>query len=75
MSRVLKKILIGVGALLGIAIILAVYWVHADMQRLGAAANPCEHDCLQDSGGVDDCRTLCVSHPMTYGPASQPPSH
>jgi hypothetical protein len=42
---------------------------------LRAATNPCEHDCLLDSGGVDDCRKVCASHPLTYGPASQQPSH
>ena len=75
MSRVVKKILLVAAALMGLVIIVFIYAVHADQKRLGAAANPCEHDCLQDSGGVEDCRKLCASHPTTYGPASQQGSH
>jgi hypothetical protein len=75
MSRVLKKILLFVAAVLGLIVVVFFYPVYADQRRLRAAANPCERDCLQDSGGLDDCRKLCASHPMTYGPASQQPSH
>ena len=75
MSGVLRKILLVVAALLGLAIVVFVCSFYADQQRFRAAANPCERDCLQDSGGLDDCRKLCASHPMTYGPASQRPNH
>jgi hypothetical protein len=75
MSGVLRKILLVVAALLGLVIIVFVCLFYADQQRFRAASNPCERDCLQDSGGLDDCRKLCASHPMTYGPASQRPSH
>jgi hypothetical protein len=71
MSGVLKKILLGVAALV---VVVVVYSVYADQRRFRAAANPCERDCLQDSGGLDDCRKECASHPMTYGPASQRPN-
>jgi hypothetical protein len=74
MSGVSKKILL-LAALFGLVVIVFVYSVYRDAQRLRAATNPCEHDCLLDSGGVNDCRKLCASHPTTYGPASQQPSH
>ena len=75
MSSVLKKIaLVGV-ALVGLMIIAIAYAIRADERRLHAATNPCEHDCLLDSGGVEFCRQLCASHPLTYGPASQPSAH
>jgi len=73
MSGVLKKILLGMAALLGLVVVVVAYAVYADQRRLRAATNPCEHDCLLDSGGIDDCRAECASHPMTYGPASQKP--
>ncbi len=75
MSGVLKKTLLVVAALLGVTIAFFSYAVYADQRRLRAAANPCERDCLQDSGGVEDCRKLCASHPTAYGPASLRPSH
>jgi hypothetical protein len=71
----LSKILFVVATLLGIVIAVFVYSVYAEKERFRAAANPCERDCLQDSGGLDDCRELCAGHPMTYGPASQQPRH
>jgi hypothetical protein len=74
MSGVLRKFLLVVAVFLGLVIVVFVYSVRADQRRLRAAVNPCERDCLQDSGGLDDCRKLCASHPMTYGPASQQPS-
>jgi hypothetical protein len=71
MSGVLKKTLFVIALLLGLVIVVFLYSAYADQQRFRAAANLCERDCLQDSGGLDDCRKLCASHPMTYGPASQ----
>jgi len=73
-SRALKKIVFFVMVLLGTVVLVFVYAVNADQRRLRAATNPCEHDCLQDSGGVDDCRKECASHPLTYGPATPAPS-
>jgi hypothetical protein len=71
MSRVLKKLLLVALALFGLAIALFFYSVRADQRQFRAAANPCERDCLQDSGGLEGCRKECASHPTTYGPASQ----
>ncbi len=72
MPSILKKTLLVVAALVGLVIVAAIYAMHADMRRLQAATNPCEHDCLLDSGGIADCRAACASHPLTYGPASLP---
>jgi hypothetical protein len=74
MGGVLRKILLVVGALVGLVIVVFFYSAYAEQRRFRAAANSCERDCFQDSGGLDDCRKLCASHPMTYGPASQRPS-
>jgi len=75
MSRVLKMVLLVVAALLGLVIVVFLWARHADQQRFRAAANPCEHDCIQDSGGIDDCRKQCARHPLTYGPASEKTIH
>ena len=74
MSGVLRKILLVVAALFGLVIAVFFYSAYTDQQHFRAAANPCERDCLQDSGGLDDCRKLCASHPTAYGPASPRPS-
>jgi hypothetical protein len=73
MWRVLKKVLLGMALFVGLAITLFLYAVLADQRRFHAAANPCERACVQDSGGLDDCRKHCASHPLTYGTASQAP--
>ena len=72
MPSILKKTLFVVAAVIALVVVGVVYAMRADMQRLRAATNPCEHDCLLDSGGIDDCRAQCASHPLTYGPASLP---
>lgn len=71
----MRNVLLVVAVLLGLVVALFLYAVHYDQKRLSAATNPCEHDCLLDSGGVDDCRKQCASHPLTYGPAAQAPRH
>ena len=73
MPVALKRILLVIVVLLGLGIAVFLYSTSADQQRFRAAANPCERECLQDSGGLDDCRKLCASHPTTYGPDSQRP--
>jgi hypothetical protein len=75
MLGIVRKIVLVVAALLGLAIAAFFCFFYADQDRFRAAANPCERDCLQDSGGLDGCRKECASHPLTYGPASQRPSH
>jgi len=67
----LKKLLLGAALLVGLLIALFLYSFLLDQWRFRAAANPCERDCIQDSGGLYDCRKSCAGHPLTYGPASQ----
>jgi len=48
-------------------VILVLAWsFNADQQRFGAAKNNCERACIQDSGGLDQCREICVHHPDRY---------
>jgi hypothetical protein len=62
----LKYILVGMAALLCLAIALWVYSSSADQQRFSAAKNDCERGCIQDSGGLDQCREHCAHHPNHY---------
>jgi hypothetical protein len=66
MRRVLKYILTVTAALLCLAIALFEYLSYADQQRFSAAKNDCERGCIQDSGGLDQCRELCAHHPNHY---------
>lgn len=71
-----SKILLVVGAfLVSVVVLLYMYSSYADRKRFAAAANPCERECIQDSGGTDDCRKSCAGHPLTFGPAVLPSSH
>lgn len=74
MWRLVKWILLVAAGLFAIAVAFALYAMHADQERLRAGTNPCEHECLLDSGGIEGCRKECASHPLTYGPAAQPSS-
>jgi hypothetical protein len=48
-------------------VVLVLAWsFYADQQRFGAAKNYCERACIQDSGGLDQCREICVHHPDRY---------
>ncbi|HVX94695.1 MAG TPA: hypothetical protein VHK47_07290 [Polyangia bacterium] len=67
--------MLAASVLVGLAIAGLLALFSAGQGRLRQAANPCEHDCLQDSGGLASCRQECASHPLTYGPAVQRPSH
>lgn len=52
--------------LAGIAVALFEYSSYADHQRFSAAKNDCERGCIQDSGGLDQCRKYCLAHPDRY---------
>jgi hypothetical protein len=48
-------------------VILVLGWsFHADQQQFRAAKNDCERACIQDSGGLNQCRQICESHPDRY---------
>lgn len=66
MRRVLKWILIVVGVPAGLVIALFVYSMCMDQIRFRAARNECERDCIQDSGGLMQCRAYCEHHPDRY---------
>ncbi len=67
-----KKLLLGGALLLAAFALFAVYALASDEARIHSARNPCEHDCLLDSGGVADCRADCARHPNAYGPNVKP---
>ncbi len=71
LKKVLKRLLLAAAVLVGLLIALLVYSFLIDQWRFRNAANPCERACIQDSGGLFDCRKSCADHPLTYGPASQ----
>jgi len=53
-------------AFMSLVILVLAWSVNADQQRFGAAKNYCERACIQDSGGLDQCREICVHHPDRY---------
>ena len=75
MGRVSKKNLLGVAVFVGLSSFAIYCWFYADRVSYQSTRNPCERACLQDSGGLLGCRKECASHPLTFGPASQPPGH
>ena len=66
MRRVLKIVLIVAAVFLGLVIALFQDSVNRDRERFAAAKNDCERACIQDSGGLEDCRKYCASHPSSY---------
>lgn len=66
MRHVLNYILAITALLLGLAVALFEYSSYTDRQRFSAAKNDCERGCIQDSGGLEQCRKVCVGHPDRY---------
>ena len=66
MRRVLKYILVGLAALVCLAMALLAYSFLADQERFSEAKNDCERSCIQDSGGFPQCREVCADHPDHY---------
>jgi len=64
--RALKYLLIAATVLIGTAMALFSWSYHSDQQKFRAARNDCERGCIQDSGGIDSCRKICVDHPNRY---------
>jgi hypothetical protein len=61
------KIIFGVAAVfLGLAVALFEWSSYTDAKRFAASKNECERKCIQDSGGLDQCRKDCVGHPDRY---------
>jgi hypothetical protein len=66
MRSAVKYILGFAAALMCLAVALFLWSSYADEKRFGAAKNECERKCIQDSGGLDQCREYCVHHPDHY---------
>jgi len=64
--RTVKYTLILAAALMCLVSLVFVWSFYADQQRFGAAKNYCERACIQDSGGLDQCRETCVDHSDRY---------
>ncbi|MBL6752427.1 MAG: hypothetical protein ISP90_18050 [Nevskia sp.] len=62
----MKEILAIVAVLIGLAVALFAYSSYEDQKQFSAAKNDCERGCIQDSGGLDQCREICVHHPDHY---------
>lgn len=66
MRRIIKYVLILTAVFIGLVTLLLTWSFHADQARFKAAKNDCERACIQDSGGLDQCRQVCISHPDRY---------
>jgi hypothetical protein len=64
--RILKWTLVAVAVPLGLVVALATYAICADLLRFHLAKSDCERNCLQDSGGLFECREVCRHHPNHY---------
>ena len=66
MRRTVKHILIGTAVFICMVMLLFAWSFHADQKRFRAAKNDCERGCIQDSGGLEQCRKICVDHANRY---------
>ena len=66
MQRVVKYILAATAAFICLVVALWAYSSYQDQKTFSAAKNPCERACIQDSGGIDQCRQVCTQHPDHY---------
>ena len=61
-----KYVVILTAVFAGLVILLLTWSIDAGQERFGVAKNDCERGCIQDSGGLDQCRQICVYHPDRY---------
>ena len=66
MQRVLKYVLVIVVTLMCAAVALFEYSSYQDQKQFSEAKNDCERGCIQDSGGLNQCRKICSQHPGHY---------
>jgi len=64
--RVVKYVLAVVAAFICVVIALLAYSYYHDQKNFSAAKNACERGCIQDSGGIEQCRLVCADHPDRY---------
>lgn len=53
-------------AFIGLIAGLWEYSANRDQRNFDAAKNKCEVGCVQDSGGIEQCREYCARHPDHY---------
>jgi hypothetical protein len=66
MGRVTKYSLAVIAAFICLVVALWEYSSYIDQKTIGAAKNKCEVGCINDSGGLDQCREICAQHPDHY---------
>ena len=66
MRRVVKYTLVVTAAFICLAVALLAYSSYEDRKHFSAAKNDCERGCIQDSGGIEQCRGYCADHPDRY---------
>lgn len=66
MQRVVKYLSATMVAFICLVVALWEYSSYEDEKNFSAAKNACERGCIQDSGGLDQCRQVCTQHPDHY---------
>ncbi len=66
MQSAVKFVLVGIAVFVCLVVALWQYSSYQDQRNFGAAKNACERGCIQDSGGIEQCRPLCAQHPDRY---------
>jgi hypothetical protein len=66
MKRIVKYVLAAAAVFACLVIALWEYSSYEDQRNFGAAKNACERGCIQDSGGINQCRQVCAQHPDHY---------
>jgi hypothetical protein len=66
MKRIVKYILAATSIFICFVVALWKYSAYEDQRNFDAAMNACERGCIQDSGGIYQCRQACKQHPDHY---------
>jgi len=66
MKRIVKYVWAAAAVFVCLVIALWEYSSYEDQQNFCAAKNACERGCIQDSGGISQCREVCTQHPDHY---------
>jgi hypothetical protein len=66
MQRSVKYIVVAAAVVVCLGVALWQYSYYEDQRNFGAAKNACERGCVGDSGGIEQCRQVCASHPDHY---------
>jgi hypothetical protein len=64
--RIVKYVLAATAVFACLVAALWEYSSYEDQRNFGAAKNACERGCVQDSGGINECRKVCTQHPDHY---------